>query len=102
MGKKKALAIAPKKKERIARRVFLAEREWEELSTIGRLQAEAFHKLGTDRFISRNRVIAVLLRWGMDAYWQDVGGPPSSRAEWSKCVRGAVKRLSAELAKEGM
>ncbi len=71
MGRSPMLMPSPRK---VARQVYLDAAWWDELTQAAQFHTDAFEEFGAYQKVSRNDLLEVLIRWALDAYWEDKGG----------------------------
>lgn len=82
----------------VARQVVATAELWEEMTEVAQFQVEAFRLMGSKEPVYRNDMAVTFLTWGMAAFWEDVGGRPSSKQEWAEKVKKLAQILEAERA----
>ena len=85
--------IRRKKKEVQSSSVHLAPELWAALTDTAAFATEAFAATGKPEIVSRNDLIEELLIWGLDAYWEDKGGRPTTPKERAEKVAKLAARL---------
>lgn len=100
-GKPKVVSaplLMPKRKT-VSRQVFLEPEMWDQLKEAARFHSEVFEAMGAGESVSRNDIIASFLEWALSSYWDDKGGRPSSKEDWSKKVAKHAEALKKGAAK---
>lgn len=90
--------LLPKRPPGTPRQVYLPKEKWERLKAAAKFHSDAFKGLGSTEGVSRNEMIEDLLEWALEAYWEQVGGPPGPKDRAAK-VEKMTEILRAEQAK---
>jgi hypothetical protein len=80
-------------KPRVSRQVFLAREQWAGLKETAKFHAAVFKELQSNEGLTRNDLIEWFLEWAEGAYWEQIGGRPTSKEDWEAKVKKHADQL---------